>query len=55
MKNDINFQEIEKRVLEKTVDIEGNQLSNQIAQIATRIATLVLIEYHQELNKSKED
>lgn len=54
MTNEIDFQEIEKRVLEKITDIEGDELANQIAKIATRIATLVVAEYHQEFKNAKE-
>lgn len=54
MTNEIDFQEIEKRVLEKITDIEGDELTNQIAKIATGIATLVVAEYHQELKNAKE-
>lgn len=54
MTNQIDFTEIERQVLEK-INVSNDELAIQIGKIATRIATLVIAEYHQEVSKSTED
>lgn len=58
----IDFVSIEKRVLEKfkespvfPVDSTEQKLINSIAMVASRIATMVISEYHKEVSAEKQD
>lgn len=55
MMQNIDFTEIEKKVLEKITSTSKNdELGNTIAKIATRISVLAIVEYHQAIQKESD-